>query len=345
LNSIDLMKLTQRAKKACRTPFVPSIYEHGAAVLGKSPGEVSRDSVLTAQAAIESHRRYDHDLVTVGIDIYNVEAEAWGCAISDGKGTSVPGVTAHPLANSAELDAEQLQEPQPGQGNRLLMLADAVEQVVSEIGDSVWVYACMGGPFSQAVELRGFDNLVVDIYTEPKPVHALLEKATHMTLEHARRLSEKGAGVYLYESWATMPLITADMFRDYVTPYNKVIVEAIKSEYSTPRPSVVMGGDITVLGELFIDIGVALIAADFLSDFGVLREKFDGTDTIIRGCVDPKMIERGDWDGLQGMVDQLAEKSEGMHNFVWGCGCVSYNTPEKHLLRFKSMCAAARPSS
>jgi len=336
------MQRTQKAEPADHTPFVPSIYEHGAAVLGRSPGEVSRDADLMAQAAIASYRRYDHDLVTVGIDIYNVEAEAWGCTISKGDGSSVPGVTTHPLAEYPELDPMRLREPAPGQGNRLMLLTNAIEKVLNEIGYHVWVYACLGGPFSQAVELRGFDNLVMDMYTTPDRVHTFLERLTKATLEHARRLSQKGSGIYLYESWATPPLITVDIFRDYVTPYNKTIVQAIKAEYETPPPSVIMGGNVTVLGDLFLDMGVSLIAADYLADFTALRAKFDGTGAIVRGCVDPKMIERGDWDGLRQMIDQLAEKSHGMHNFVWGCGCVSYNTPEDHLLHFKTLCADTR---
>jgi len=303
---------------------------------------VSRDAGLMAQATIESYRRYEHDLVTVGIDIYNVEAEAWGCGVSAGEGTSVPGVTTHPLADDAELDSARLHEPIPGQGNRLLLLADAVERVSSAIGDEVWVYGCLGGPFSQAVELRGFDNLVMDMYTAPKRVHAFLERLAEATLAHARRVSERGAGVYLYESWATLPLITVDIFGDYVTPYNKGIVQSIKADFVTPPPAVIMGGDVTLLGDLFLEMGVSLVAADYLADFGVLREKFDGTGTIVRGCVDPKMIERGDWEGLRPVLDQLAERAQGMHNFVWGCGCVSYNTPGEHLQHFKSLCAAVR---
>ena len=93
MTSRDRMERASRGEAGDRTPFVPSIYEHGAAVLGRSPGEVSRDADLMARAAVESYRRYAHDLVTVGIDIYNVEAEAWGCAVSRGEGTSVPGVT------------------------------------------------------------------------------------------------------------------------------------------------------------------------------------------------------------------------------------------------------------
>lgn len=338
MNSKERLELTLKGAASDRVPFVPSIYEHGAAVLGKSPGEVSRDAALMAQAAIDSYRRYQHDLVTVGIDIYNIEAEAWGCKLSGGEGTSIPGVITHPLADTAELDPFRLPEPVPGQGNRLNLFVDAVEKVTAEIGDDVWVYGCLGGPFSQAVELRGFDNLVMDMYSTPDRVHELMERFAHVTLEHARRVSEAGAGIYLYESWATVPLITVDIFKEYVTPWNKVIVQAIKSDYNTPPPAVIMGGNVTQLAELFIDMGVSLVAADYLTDFEVLRKKFAGQNIIVRGCVDPKMIERGDWDGIETMVKQLREKSQGLHNFVWGCGCVSYDTSAKHLLCFRDVC-------
>lgn len=342
MNSRERLERARRNTPADRTPFVPSIYEHGAAVLGKSPGDVSRDADLMAQAALHAYRRYGHDLVTVGIDIYNIEAEAWGCALSAGDGMSVPGVINHPLATWPELEAARLREPVPGEGNRLDLLTRATKTVAAEIGREVWVYGCLGGPFSQAVELRGFDNLVLDMLTTPDVVHALLERLTTTTLDHARRVSKMGAGVYLYESWATLPLITADIFRDYVTPYNKTIVQAVKKEYATPPPAVIMGGDVTRLGDLFLDMGVSLVAVDYLADFSALREIFDGTGVIVRGCVDPKMIERGDWDLLRKRLELMAENAQGMHNFVWGCGCVSCATPAEHLLRFKHLCADLR---
>ncbi len=50
MNSRKQLDHALRGEPVGRTPFVPSIYEHGAAVLGKSPGEVSRDADLMAQA-------------------------------------------------------------------------------------------------------------------------------------------------------------------------------------------------------------------------------------------------------------------------------------------------------
>jgi hypothetical protein len=69
-----------------------------------------------------------------------------------------------------------------------------------------------------------------------------------------------------------------------------------------------------------------------------MRRKTAGRDMIIRGCADPKVIERGDWAALERTVQSLADRARGMTNFIWGCGCVSYNTPSDHLLRFKSLC-------
>ena len=40
MKSIDRMRRALKGQAADRRPFVPSIYEHGAAVIGKTPAEV-----------------------------------------------------------------------------------------------------------------------------------------------------------------------------------------------------------------------------------------------------------------------------------------------------------------
>lgn len=321
-------------------PFVPSIYEHGARLLDKSPGEVSRSADLMAEAAITGFRTYEHDLVTVGIDIYNIEAEAFGCAVSLGDGKNIPGITHHPLANE-EADPHTLTIPEPDEENRLGLIVEAVYRVMAEIGNDVWVYACMGGPFSQAAELRGFENLITDMYTDPDKVHALLDKTATLAMEQACRFASLGASVNLFESWATLPLIDPPTYEQYVVPYNKRVIDAVRANYDIPPPAVILGGDTTQLIDFFIASGTGLVAADYLADIAYMRERIGDSPIIIRGSVDPKMIERADWDGLDTMINGLAGKARGMARFVWGCGCVSYDTPPEHLLRFKDMTRAA----
>ncbi len=340
MKPIERMNAVRAGQVVDHWPFVPSIYEHGARLLGKSPGEVSRSAELMAEAAVTAFRTYRHDLVTVGIDIYNIEAEAFGCRLSEGPGKSIPGVTNHPLAGGS-LDPRDLAIPQPAPENRLGLIAEAVERVIREIGQEVWVYACMGGPFSQAAELRGFENLIIDIHEAPEQVHSLLDKTSTLAIEQACRLASLGAGVNLFESWATLPLIDPPIYEKYVVPYNKRVIDAVRANYETPPPAVILGGDTTRLIDFFIATGTGLVAADYLADIGHMRERIGDREIIIRGCVDPKMIEWGDWDGLDKMIRKLADKAAGMTRYVWGCGCVSYDTPPESLKRFREMTLAA----
>ena len=343
MKPIERMKAIQAGRMPDRWPFVPSIYEHGAAVIGRTPAEVSCDAGLMADAAIEAWRAYQHDLVTVGINIYNIEAEAFGCRIQrDPTGPFIPGVVSHPLGGVEDMpDCDALPVPRPGPDNRLGLIAEAVRKVQAAIGEQVWVYACTGGPFSQAVELRGFNEFIIDAALNPRAVHRLMARTTQLAMEHADRLSREGVGVYLYESWATMPLIDPPLFEQFVVPYNRQVIDMIRQRDPTPPPAIVMGGNVSLLVGFFLDAHSGLVVCDFNADFDMIRSHTDGKGIMVRGCVDPKQIERGDWEKLQPAISTLARKARGMTNFLWGCGCVPYHTPARHVLRFKEMCLTA----
>lgn len=341
LTNRERMDRVLKGQAPDRVPFVPSVYEHGARLINLPPGPVSRDAELMAQAALKAYELYQHDIVTVGIDIYNIEPQAFGCEVSQAEDGSVPGVKTHPLANAASRDISQLAIPQVDESNRLGVIEVASRRVYEEIGEKVWVYACMSGPFSQAVELRGFEQLIMDTLEDPPLAHRLLERTTELTKQQASRLSATGCGVNLYESWATIPLITPALFESYVVPYNRHVIEMIRNHYDTEPPAVIMGGNINLLVDYFIEVGTSLMAVDYRADFNLVKSRTAGRDIIIRGCVDPKLIEHEDWDALQESIDQLARKSRDMDNFVWGCGCVTYDTSAENLLGFKDMCLSA----
>jgi uroporphyrinogen decarboxylase len=348
MTALERMRCTFRGEFPDRAPFVPSIYEHGAALIGSTPSVVSCDARLMADAAIESYRSYAHDLVTVGIDIYNIEAEAFGCPVRRFATHDIPAVYEHPLSGAARLDSSGLVIPgEDASGNRLGLIVEACRLVQAEIGCEVPVYACVGGPFSQAVELRGFDTIMMDMVDDPAAVHALLGKTTELTIRHARRLSAQGVGINIYESWATLPLISPDIFRDFVVPYEKRIVSDIRSSFGTAPPAVILGGNTSMLIDFFIDIDTSLVVADYMTDFAFMRRKLreHASRMVVRGCLDPKRIERGEWAALQEPIDILAGHAADMPNFVWGCGCVSIDTTREQLLHFKELCLAAAARS
>jgi len=97
MNSLQRIKLVLSGQKADRVPFVPAIYEHKAFLIGKTPSEVACDDELLFQAVMEEFNTYRADLLTVGLDVYNIEAEALGCKIKFYKTNDVPAIEEHIL--------------------------------------------------------------------------------------------------------------------------------------------------------------------------------------------------------------------------------------------------------
>ena len=64
-----------------RIPFVPAIYEHKARLIGRTPSEICRNAELLREALGRELAVYDPDMLVVGVDVYNVEAEALGCPV------------------------------------------------------------------------------------------------------------------------------------------------------------------------------------------------------------------------------------------------------------------------
>jgi len=67
-----------RGEPADRVPFCPAVYEHKAALIGTTPSFLSRDAGLFEKALVREAELYGPDLLTVGCDVYNLEAEAGG---------------------------------------------------------------------------------------------------------------------------------------------------------------------------------------------------------------------------------------------------------------------------
>ena len=67
--------------RADRIPFVPAIYEHKGALIGKSPSEICRNPEYLYRGLLKELETYDPDMLVMGIDVYNVEAEALGCKV------------------------------------------------------------------------------------------------------------------------------------------------------------------------------------------------------------------------------------------------------------------------
>ena len=130
--------------------FCPSVYEHAARIIGKSPWEISRNGRLLSQAHIETFRLYNHHPIVVGIDIYNLEAEAYGATINRPAGTGVPAIVSHQYSTSKELMT--LEPFNPKTDGRIPMVIEAARRIADECPEAD-VRIPLSGPFSLATNL------------------------------------------------------------------------------------------------------------------------------------------------------------------------------------------------
>ena len=201
--------------------FEPAIYEHAAKLIGKTPWEVSRDKDLIVKGHKAAFELYGHTPVVVGIDIYNLEAEAFGSVIAEPDGDGIPAPH-EPLCDEVE-DILKLTDFDPATSGRLAMVIEAAVELKALLPDAV-VKVPVSGPFSLASNLCGLENLLCDCMTDPEVVVEALEKLTQNQLRFVEAIRAAGIEPTFFESAATPPLVPPHMFEETVLPFLKRVI-------------------------------------------------------------------------------------------------------------------------
>jgi len=61
----------------------------------------------------------------------------------------------------------------------------------------------------------------MDCISDEETVHAMLDKVLEHQENYCDEIIKRGLGITLFESWAAPPLVSPDIYRNYVMPYEK----------------------------------------------------------------------------------------------------------------------------
>ena len=142
-----------------KIPFNPSVYEHAARFTGRTVWEVSRDADLMYKGHRAAWLEYRHTPIVVGIDIYNLEAEAYGAKVERPGGDGIPAIHT-PLLATLD-DGLEIAPFDAGRDGRLAMVIDVGRRLKAALPDAD-VRIPVSGPFSIAFNLRGINQLCED---------------------------------------------------------------------------------------------------------------------------------------------------------------------------------------
>ncbi|MGI5818918.1 MAG: uroporphyrinogen decarboxylase family protein [Armatimonadota bacterium] len=317
-----------------RIPLSLSVYEHAAAIVGVTPWEASRDAELCLRAHREAWLLYRHFPVVVGIDIYNLEAEALGGEVRRAEGVGIPAIT-EPIARSCS-EAMGLPLLDPGAG-RIPMMIEVGRGLADEFPEAD-IRIPVGGPFSVAQSVVGLNQLMLDVAMEPGAVRSLLERLVDGQVGFARAVIEQGLGVAFFESAAAPPLLSPAQFREVEAPALQRAMREVGEIAGAAIPCII-GGDTAPLVPELLATGTGFLICPAETD----RERFlaatmDAPEVAVRVNLDPAVYARGSEAEIFAAVDEVVALARTRPNVLLGTGAIPYETPPEKLLVLKRYC-------
>jgi len=312
--------------------FCPSVYEHAARVIGKSPWEVSRDAGLLSKAHIEAYRLYRHRPVVVGIDIYNLEAEAYGAAVSRSTGNAIPAIREYPFSSVKELLS--LEPFDPKTAGRIPMVIEAALRVADNNSDAD-VRIPLSGPFSLAANLVGFENLLCEIHTDPDLVTGALRHLVDGQVEFCKQVVRNGLDIAFFESAATPPLLSPQNFKDIEFVALKEIMERT-AKIVGHRVPCIMGGDTLPILDDILRTGTGYVCCPAKTDQQKFMEKMRAhPGVIVRINMDSRPITSKNFGDVEKEVDRVIALTDNRPNICIGTGCLPFEAEPEVVLKIK----------
>ncbi len=334
--------MTKRERVACtyglekpdRPPFVPAIYEHKAFLIGRSPSEVCRNQELLEAALERELELYDPDMLVVGLDVYNVEAEAAGCRVVYFEDRNdVPATASAVLQNTEDLIGLRL--PDPETDGRMPLYLKAAENTVRRHGAGMIIRGAVSGPFSIASALAGPEHFLVALLEQPDFARRVLEYAAELTLAYGLAFLRRGVEPIVFDSRAAPPLVSPRLFRQFVLPlYRDRIFPEWKAAGGRYLPLIIGGNTTPILGDL-IASGASQLLADAGSDLEVFRRRCAEARLAFRASVDARLVHRGPADAVRESALEILRRVGDYPGLLLGCGVVAYDTPPSHVLAIR----------
>ena len=309
--------------------FTPVVYEHAAHFVGRSPWAVSRDPELMFEGHRRAYLEYHHQVIAVGIDIYNLEAEAYGATIENTGEHGIPAVH-EPLLKSLA-DAANLKPYDPERAGRIAMLLHVGQRLKKEFPEAD-VRIPVAGPFSIAFNLRGISDLCEDIITEPEDAAKMLMRLAENQADLCRAIAHAGLDVAFFESAAAPPILSPRHFHELELPALKRVLAVAAECIGHPVPCI-MGGDTFPILDDILSTGTNYLVCNVETNQAAFVERIARTHPHLklRVNLDPGVVACREPERIYRAIDRVLAITGGNTNCVMGTGAMPLETPPENI--------------
>ncbi len=303
--------------------FQPVVYEHAAACIDKSPWEVSRDPDLLFHAHSEAFEKYHHNPIVVGIDIYNLEVEAYGATVGQPTDNTVPSLATHPCDSITQAHGLPLLDP--ASDGRIPMIIQTAQRLAAKYPDSD-LKVPVSGPFSIAANLVGLNELLCDILQSPDQVRDALLHLVDGQVEFCRAVASAGIGISFFESAASPPILSPALFERSVYP---ALAEIMKkaSPLVQGQLGCVVGGDTELIIESIIEAGASYVICPGETNQQMFMHRMQSyPDVEVRVNMNPGVFIGSDAEAAKKEAGRVYSIASQRPNTSVGTGVLPFET-------------------
>jgi uroporphyrinogen decarboxylase len=281
----------------------------------------------------EAHRRaylaYRQQVIAVGIDIYNLEAEAYGAKVEAGHADAIPAIH-HPLLNALE-DGLQLAPFDP-QGDGRIPLVLSVGQRLKRAFPDADVRIPVAGPFSIAFNLRGINDLCLDSVLRPDETAQFLMRLAENQGSRCQAIAAAGLDVAFFESAASPPILSPQQFHDLELPALRRVLEVASNCLGRPVPCIMGGNTFPILDDI-LSTGTNYVACNVETNQRAFVEAVacQRPHVTIRVNLDPGVVACPHPERIYRAVDHVLDIVVGRPQCVMGTGALPLETPPENI--------------
>jgi len=317
-----------------RPPFMPAIYDLKPVLINAPLHTFGQNEEELFQALRYEVEELELESLTVGYDIYNIEAEAVGCKISNDPDIGMPEVAAALIHSLDEL--EQLKALDKI-GGRMSLFAKATRKAQYLFGDILPVRGGISGPFSMAAKIYPQDNLLMETMINPEGVFELLKYCTAVIKLYLKALIETGAGMVVFDSFVSPPMLSPESYHNLVLPFHKELFK-ILAENNILQRTLIVGGNTTSLIPDFVETGATQLLLDFTISLEESKEILqEYKNMVFRVNLPPALFVEEDFSALKSYLLTVLKSLKDCPNLIIGTGILPPNTKPSNIIESKKV--------
>ena len=304
---------TDQEIRADRLPAYPITGQCNAQLVGASIRDFLLNPSVFAKAQVASYERYKPDILLMQWDLL-MEAEALGNELRFPE-NSLCISTKWALENKGKLSGLKLADPK--KDGRMPGYLEAISEARKIITDAP-VSSIISGPWAIAIGLRGANELIMDAIKDPDYVHELMQFCTQMSIRFGEALQSINVPPNYSEAPASCSLISPKMYRAFVFPYHKQIVDHFKEKKAGVGLHICGYAD-PILEDM-VKTGVTNISIDAPSDLARAAEVSRGKAVLI-GNVDTNLFYSGTREEMKQAVENCIRMAPKDSGYILCSGC------------------------